>query len=231
MSTFAYGFRVRATVLVLVLVPNVAAAQGSRFFVGGAGVVSSQGDGNETAAPDTPHPGVSGNVLGIAATIGVRIGSRVSLAVEISDPSRLEVQQGVDYGGTSALINNRHRDLIVSGAVHIHFAVDRSMSPEVVAGVSIVNEGTFRSYAAGLNPSYTVPPAYGPFGPETEMTRNTLGFVTGIDLPIRLASHVGFVPGFRLHFVQRESDYNAPSYELHLGPTVWRAALGLRVQF
>lgn len=220
----------RHAVIAVLLAASPATAQ-SRIYVGGAGILSSLPEGNETAAPDTPHPGISGNSLGIAATVGVFVSPRVSLAVEISVPARLDVVQGMSYGGISGEWNNRHRDLILSGVVHFHLAPERAVSGEAVAGLSLVNEQTLRSFSAQVSADFTAPIVYGPYGQETELSRTTLGFILGGDVPVRLGPHVSFVPGLRVHVISRETDPNAPGYSLHLGMLAWRGAAGLRVRF
>lgn len=216
----------------LVCCSNAVRAQESRVYFEGALLRSFQGEGFVGAAPDTPHPGVGGDAFGIFASVGATLHPRVSIAFEMGWPSRFDAQQAIAYGPYFEFIRNGHRDLIVSGTLHYRIVSTARLTPELVGGLSLVNEDTLQQTSSLISRPYIDPPVYGPYGPEAGILRKSLGLVAGLDVPVRLGSRVSFVPGVRVHIIHRADlyDYSASSW-LHLDPLVWRAAAGLRVHF
>src|ERR1700674_5146002 len=107
------------TVFAVLARAGCAAAQDARIYIGSGLTFSTQGSSTPGDAPDLSKPGVGGNAIGIVGTVGAFLSPRVSVAAEITAPSRFEVVQELHYF-FSAQTDNRHRDLVVSGLVHLH---------------------------------------------------------------------------------------------------------------
>jgi hypothetical protein len=229
------GMRLRKNVLACVVIglavrSGSAAAQDARTYVGGSLMFSTQGSSTPPNEPDLAKPGVGGSAVGIVGTVGGVLSPRLSVAAELSVPRRFEVVQELRYS-FSSLTDNRHRDLLVSGLLHVHAPGEHAVVPELVIGLSYVREDTLQRTA--FQPGFPPGSGYGPFGRETSVIRGTLGLTVGADVAIRINSHVGIVPQARLHWIPREdlSTSGSSSALLYLAPFVFRASIGLRATF
>jgi hypothetical protein len=212
-------------------------AQDNRLYAGVSGMWSTQGVG-PGGGPDIPRPGVGGTALGVAGEFGAFL-PRVrewtfSLAVEFSVPARFDAVQSMDYTVicSACLTDNQHRDLVFSGLFHVHLPPTGPVRVGVVAGPSIVQEDTLQRTAYSLAPRGTV---FGPFGPETQLTRWTVGLTIGADIGIQVSRRIQIVPQIRLHWVNRTDDLeSSTTYDsalLGLGSWLIRPAVGVRVGF
>jgi hypothetical protein len=224
--------RALAALVVLALCgPAVVAAQDSKGYVEGAFMFSAQGASTPRDVPDTFKPGVGGNAVGVVGSAGVFLVPRVSLAVEMSWPARFQAMQTIGYF-LPAQADNRHRDEIFSGLIHVHLSPTRSLRPELVAGVSYVHEDTIERVAYDTGPSFPPTGVYGPYGPENNITRDALGLTFGADLGVPVGAHLSVVPQVRVHWIPREDPASGSfSSSLSLSPFVFRPAVGLRARF
>jgi len=224
-------FLTASVVLLLLSGSRTVAAQEPSAYVGGAFMFSGQGASTPNAAPDTAKPGVGGNAIGLVGSIGVFLSPHVSVAFELSLPERFDAMQELHYV-FSALYDNHHRDVILSGLFHVHYQPQRSLRPEFVTGVSYVREDTIQRTAYQLGPAFPPTGVYGPYGPETSVARDTLGATAGADLGIRLGTHVSVVPQARVYWIPREDRTSGSlNSSLYLSPFVFRLAVGLRATF
>src|ERR1700730_13640435 len=143
--------RVRKNVLACVVIglavrSGSVAAQDARTYVGGSLMFSTQGASTPGNAPDLAKPGVGGSAVGLVGAVGGFLSPRLSVAAELSVPSRFEVIQELHYS-FSSLTDNRHRDLLVSGLLHVHTPSEHALRPELVIGLSYVREDTLQRTA------------------------------------------------------------------------------------
>src|SRR5262245_30619218 len=110
------------------MLPGVLAAQDAHGYVDAGFMLSTQGAGTPPTGGARATPGIGGDALGVVGAFGLFVDPRRSLAVEISVPSRFEATQELRYS-ISQLYDNRHRDLIISGLLHVHYRVDRRVKP------------------------------------------------------------------------------------------------------
>jgi hypothetical protein len=111
---------------------------------------------------------------------------------------------------------------------------DRRLAPRaaiaVVAGGGFVHGTSHERRASGHFGS----PDYGPFGPEEEVSKTSLGVTVGADLAVTLVRHLDLVPRFRLLFVDRGGprDDGEPFFgSLGLPDLVYRVGIGVRATF
>ncbi len=197
--------------------------------VGALYTVQPQTESPSAADPAYPRPGVGGRAIGFVAGAAVPIASRVGLGVELSDPGRFDAVQTTS-GFSVARIDNRHRDLIISGLLHIHPRPGTSrISLDGVAGLSVVREDTVQQTA------YAPPGSHGPYdpiAPEQHITRTTYGVTGGVDLDISVGQHFSLVPQARVFLISREqSPSGTESATLGLSPLVFRAAVAIQASF
>ena len=210
--------------------PAVAQGVGS-YYAGGAFMLSWQDAGTPAASASHEKPGVGGSAVGINGTVGAILSPRVSIAAEISEPARFESVQELQYS-FSQKIDNRHRDLIVSVLAHLHELHPGMLRPELVVGASYVHEDTLRRTAQQIGPPFPPTGVYGPYGPEGQITHDSLGVTGGADLGVRVSAHVSIVPQVRLHWIFRASPSGGnSSAHMALGPLAIRPAIGLRATF
>jgi hypothetical protein len=221
---------VACTVFAVLARTGCVAAQDAKVYVGGAFMTSTQGSSTPGGAADLPKPGVGGSAVGVVGTVGRFLSPRVSVSAEISVPNRFEVLQELRYSFSSQT-DNRHRDLVVSSLFHIHGPREHTVHPELVMGLSYVREDTLQRTAYQVGPAFPPTGVYGPFGPETSITRDALGLTVGADVGVHVSSHVSIVPQARLHWISRTDLNGSNSALLFLGPLVFRAAVGLRATF
>jgi hypothetical protein len=182
---------------------------------------------------------VGGSALGVAGEFGIFLAPRArewtfSLAFEFSVPARFDTVQQMNYAVTCAacMTDNQHRDLVFSGVLHFHAPPIGPIHVGLVGGPSIIQEDTLQRTAFSLEPRGIV---FGPFGPETQLTRWTVGLTVGTDIGIQVNRRVQIVPQIRLHWVNRTDDLeSSTSYSsalLGLGSWLIRPAVGVRVSF
>jgi hypothetical protein len=211
--------------------PAVAAAQDSRGYVDGAFLFSAQGASTPRDDPDTFKPGVGGNAVGLVGSVGVFLSPRISLAFEMSWPARFDALQTIGYF-QPAQLDNRHRDEILSGLIHVHLSPIKGLRPELVAGGGYVREDTLQRRAYDVGGPLRPTGVYGPYGPETSVTRDALGATIGADLGVRIGAHLSVVPQVRVHWIPREDTASGSLNSfLYLSPFVFRPAVGIRAGF
>jgi hypothetical protein len=213
-------------------------AQDDRLYAGVSGMWSTQGSMPLGGDPDMPTTGVSGTAFGMAGEFGAFLKPRVdqwtfSLSFEFSIPVRFDSVQETDYF-TIYRTDNQHRDLVFSGVFHFHAPPIGPIRVGLVAGPSIVQEDTLQrtAYRIGPGPPILYTGNFGPFGPETQLTRWTVGLTVGADVGIRLSRRVQIVPQLRLHWVNR-ADFGGDVASAFLGLGSWliRPAVGIRLGF
>jgi hypothetical protein len=205
----------------------VAPSAWSQSFLSGGGAVSWPAGTSPyvgTQNPSVPSEGIHGVSAGAVAAIGVFPGTHIGVAAELSIPREFTADQVADKYRT----HNTHRDVVVSGLLHVRAA--RQWIDGVV-GLSFVHEQTEQQIAHRL---FGVPGfPYEPYSaPPESIARNTFGLVGGLDLPLRAGRHLSVVPQFRVHWIAREDDSTAASPRfLGLSPILWQPGISLRVTF
>jgi hypothetical protein len=127
-------------------------------------------------------------------------------------------------------IDNHHRDLVFSGLFRVHIPSRGPVRLAFVGGPSVVQEDTLQRTASA--PFGTT--SFGPYSPDTQFTRWTLGLTVGGDLAIQVSRRVEIVPQIRLHWIPRadfSSQSDTQSARLSLGSLVARPAVGVRLRF
>jgi hypothetical protein len=212
-----------AVVLCLSVAPR---AWGQTFLGGGATVTWPAGDSPYvgTQNPSVPSEGIHGVSAGGVATIGVFPWTNVGIGAELSIPRGFTADQIADKYRT----HNTHRDVVISGLLHVRAARERV---EGVVGLSFVQEQTEQQIAHRLFGLPGFP--YEPYSTSAEsIVRNTFGFVGGLDVPLRAGRHLSLVPQVRVHWIAREDDSTAASPRfLGLSPFLWQPGISLRVTF
>jgi hypothetical protein len=198
------------------------AAQDDKVYAGVSGMLSSQGAGTPYEGSSSAKPGVSGTALGVSGELGAFLARSLSLVFEVSVPSRFESIQFT--GIPTARIDSQHRDIVFSGLFHIHVTSSGPIRISLVAGPSVIREDTLQRTAYAPFGSAN----FGPYGPETPLTRWTVGLTGGADIAVQVSGRVQIVPQIRLHWVERAS-VGSENASLALGSTIIRPAVGVRV--
>jgi hypothetical protein len=216
---------------------RTAAAQDDRLYAGVSGMWSTQGSIPLGGDPDMPTTGVSGSAFGVAGELGVLLPAKMhewtlSLSFEFSLPARFDSVQLTNYF-TVYQTDNQHRDLIFSGLFHFHAPPIGPIRVGGVVGPSIVQEDTLQRTTVPEEQSQSVNPGnLGPFGPQTQLTRWTIGLTVGADVGIQVSRRVQIVPEIRLHWVNRaDVGGDVASAFLGLGSWLVRPAIGIRLAF
>jgi hypothetical protein len=210
---------------------TVALAQDLPTFAGGSVMFSSQASpafGNR--GPSYPPSGVGGTAIGVTGAIGRFLTPGISIAFEPSVPSRFESVKEINYD-TSYQIDNRHRDLILSGLVGFALHQSGKVHLTLVGGPSIVREDTLQRTAFRLVPVFTFQGDFGPYGAETQLTRWTMGIAYGVDVAVDVSRHVSIVTDARMYWISRAVHEDSQSERLGLSSFVIRPALGIRARF
>ena len=218
-------------VLILVAANDIATAQNSPTFIGGSMMISSQSSpkfGN--VGPSYPSSGVGGTGVGATGEIGRFLAAPISISFEFSVPNRFESVKEVNYS-PSYRTDNRHRDVILSGVVG--FSINNSGKTHLafVGGPSFVREDTFQRTAFRLGPSFPYTGDFGPFGPETRLTRWTMGIASGVGVGVDVSRHVSIVPNLRMYWISRAALGGSASGRLGLSSFVFRPGVGVRAAF
>jgi hypothetical protein len=210
---------------------RTAAAQATRGYVGGAGLVSIQDAHRQGSAPSLPITGGSGAAAGVFAEAGGLLTPRVALGAELSLPARYTSLQETRYFRVFQH-ESRHRDLAVSGIVRFVAVSTERFRWGIVGGGGFVQESTEQRRRDEIGPLPTTPPVvFGPWSEEDTFTRWTTGLVAGSDAEIAMSAHVALVPEMRVHFVRRSGDPSEPGWFLGLSSIVYRPAVGVRAAF
>jgi hypothetical protein len=218
-------------VLMVVAANDIATAQNFPTFIGGSVMISSQGSpkfGN--VGPSFPSSGVGGTGVGATGEIGRFLARPISIAFEFSVPNRFESVKQVDYFGSSRT-DNRHRDVILSGVVGFSMNNSGKAHLAFVGGPSFVREDTLQRKAVQLGPSYPLAGNFGPYGPETRLTRWTMGIASGVGVGVDVSRHVSIVPNLRMYWISRAALGGSASGRLGLSSFVFRLGVGVRATF
>jgi hypothetical protein len=211
---------------------GVATAQAIKGYIGGGVTLTTLG----LASPDpNPHllvQGGPGTEFGIDATLGIHVLSVLDIAAEISLPARSEVVEIYSYAFNppSRQIDDRYRDVMVSGLFHLH-PNRGAVRPEFVIGISYVREDSLQQIAPGVGPQTNTATMFAPYGPFIQIVHDTVGFTLGADVPIRLHQRVSIVPDFRVHWIARPDVEAGIAEFLSLASSVVRGGVGIRVAF
>jgi hypothetical protein len=198
---------------------------------------STQGSMTPGNDPDLPRTGVGGTAFGVVGEFGTFLKPRVhewtfSLSFEFSLPARFDSVTETDYD-TVYLTDNRHRDVVFSGLFHVHAPPIGRIHIGVVAGPSVIQEDTLQSTTVPAA-CCQLPTNLGLFGPETQLTRWTVGLTFCADIGIQINRRVQIVPQIRVHWVSRDeslSNGDFASGSLGLGSWLIQPAVGIRVSF
>ena len=219
---------------------QTAAAQDSRLYAGVSGMVSTQGSTEgvgQGCCDSAPSPGVSGTALGVAGEFGIFLPPRVhewtfSLSFEFSLPARFDSVQETNHYEVY-LTDNKYRDLVFSGLFHVHAPPTGRVRLGFVVGPSIIQEDNLQSTTVPVEGPGVNTGNLGPFGPETQLTRLTVGLTFGADIGIQVSRRVQIVPQIRLHWINRNATdaYSNGFVTLFLGSWLIRPAVGIRVGF
>jgi hypothetical protein len=219
---------VLALLSVVVVGIHAADAQEDRLYAGVSGMLSTQGSVSPGEGSSVPTSGVGGTALGVSGEFGTFLTPVVSLGFEASVPARFESVQ--ERASPPSRIDNLHRDLVLSGLFHFNFPPTGPIRLALIAGPSVIREDTLQGTAFAPFGSNN----FGPFGPDTSLTRWTVGLTVGADLGIQVSRHMQVVPQIRMHWVERASlDSGNDSTSALLGLSSWmiRPAVGVRVGF
>ncbi len=221
----------RACAVLWVLSVSVPAlGQERRPYVGGGLMVSMQGSERPGSSPSFPTSGVGGTAAGLVVDAGGYLATKVSVAFEASIPARFESIQETDYFLVFRTAS-KHRDLVLAGLFHVHRGHGNRVGFAIVAGPAVVREDTLQRTAYKSGPPLGITGDFGPYGPETSITRWTVGVTAGVDAVVRLGSHISVVPQFRFHWIDRAEAGEGDSGFLGLSKRVWRPAVGIRAMF
>jgi hypothetical protein len=209
--------------LITVCASPEARAQTGLYFEG-SGTMSVQGsqDLMGTDSHDS-GPGVGGTAIGFTVALGFPVNRSVTMATELSLPTRFEAVKGFHHGIIESL-DYQYRDVVISELLHIR-APARRVSLEFVGGFSVVNQDASLRIADGgaeFNPK-----PFGPFGAPISQGAWTWGITVGLDVAIRVSEHVAFIPQIRGHLIQRADTLS----DLGLATLVLRPAVGGRWTF
>ena len=216
--------------LVLLGVAAPAIGQERRPYVGGGLTLSTQHSERPGSSPSFPTSGVGGSAAGLVVEAGGFLAPRFGIAVEASIPARFESIQETVYFLVFRT-DNRHRDLVLSGVFHAHVGSGARARVAIAAGPSVVREDTLQRTAYKIGPPLGITGDFGPYGPETSLTRWTIGVTGGAAVVVRLGAQVSVVPQIRVHWIDRAEAGEGDSGFLGLSPWVWRPAIGLRTTF
>jgi hypothetical protein len=209
-------------------------AQEDRFYVGVSGLVSTQATGQGPGEdPDLPRTAVGGTAFGVVGEVGAFLVPRLSVSLEASVPARFESVQETDYLDVFRT-DSRHRDVAFSALVHLHAAPLGPVQLAFVAGPSFVHEDTLQRTAFQVSAPGAQTGPFGPYGPETSLSRWTVGATLGADVAVRVSRRIQVVPQIRLHVVPRATASafdEQDSFRLGLSTFVLRPAVGVRVGF
>jgi hypothetical protein len=154
----------------------------------------------------------------------------VSVGFEASVPGRFDGEQ-IEGSVPGFQIQSRHRDILVSGVVRVDLPVGKQTRIGIETGPTFVAEDTVRREATEiLAPNQISSGNFGPLGPETTVTRETIGLLIGADTNVRMARHLDFVAQLRVYWINRD-DTLSYSAVLGLGRWIVQPALGVRLNF
>ena len=217
-------------VVAVAATPRMVVAQDSRAYAGGSFMISWQGSVRPGESPSFPRSGVGGTAAGGIGEIGSFRAPALGISVEVSVPLRLESIQETYYVQV-VRTDNRHRDFILSGLFHVRALSAGAISAALVGGPSVVREDTLQRTALQIGSPGLITRNFGPFGPETQLTRWTVGVTGGVDVGARVTGRIEIVPQLRLHWIQRAESGSGYSGFLGLGSLVVRPAVGIRASF
>jgi hypothetical protein len=149
---------------------SAAAAQTpSKLYVGAAYEISFQNASIDApAVPIQPPTASGGSGLGFNTTVGYRLSPLISVGAEVNLPTRFRV---IGYDRLYQ-VHYSHREPAFSALVRFHLPMLGVIGPELVAGVSYVQEITV--YQDASAPKFANPLApYGPYGPEMSSERDS----------------------------------------------------------
>ena len=218
-------------IFLLVMWPSAARGQDRRPYAGVSAMVSTQDSHRPGEPPSFPQSGVGGTALGISAEAGGFLSPALSISVEASVPGRFTSLQDTEYFSVFRTAS-RHRDLIFSGLFHFQLPQAGRVRTAIVIGPSVAREDTLQRTAFDLARQPGVRSGnFGPFGPETPVTRWTVGLTGGVDIAFQAGRRVSIVPQLRIHWLQRAAQGEGLSGFLGLSEWVIRPALGVRASF
>jgi hypothetical protein len=181
---------------------RTAAAQETRGYISGGTTLSWQGSGSTCSSPHCATPGIGGTAIGVSGDIGGHIVPALSVAFEFSLPARFTALQDVhDRFASEVRIENHHRDIVLSGMVHVHASRTGRAQFAFVVGPSLVREDTLVREAE--RPFFPSGSAFGPYVVRPQQTRWTVGMGGGGDVAIAVNRRVSVVPQMRVHFISR----------------------------
>jgi hypothetical protein len=170
--------------------------------------------------------------MGISGDIGRHVAPALSVAFEFSIPARFTSMQHVNDRGLveEVRIENRYRDIVLSGLLHFHTLRTGRAQFALVGGPSLVREDTL--IRESHRPFFPPGSAFGPYGVASQQTRWTFGISGGGDVAVAVNRRVSVVPQIRVHVVSRDSALaGTHSGNLALGSFVIRPGVNVRLAF
>jgi opacity protein-like surface antigen len=169
-------------------------------------------------------------ITDVTAEGGWRFTPKSALGVEVVLPlQRVEIHQEFRYFSPQ-LRYSAYQETLVLIVVRRDVRLGTRASMAFVAGGGFVHGTSRERRALGHFGS----PDYGPFGPEEDVSKTSLGVTAGVDFSVTLARHVDLVPRFRLLFVGRGDprDDHEPFFgSLGLSALTYRVGIGVRATF
>jgi hypothetical protein len=205
-------------------------SQEARGYVQLAGVVSTTVTGEIPSVPHFSRTGLGGTAFGFAAEASFFLSRTVSIGFEASVPARFNGEQ---FAGEvpGIQIESRHRDILLSGVVRVDLPVGKKTRIGIETGPTFVTEDTVRREATEiLAPNQISSGNFGPLGPETTVTRQTIGLVMGADTNLRMARHLDLVAQLRVYWINRDDTVSMLTV-MGLGRWIVQPALGVRLNF
>jgi len=213
--------------MVAMTAARTAAAQETRGYIGGGTMLSWQSAGTTCSSPHCAQPGIGGTAMGLSGDIGGHIVPALSVAFEFSLPARFTALQDVhDRFASEVRIENHHRDIVLSGLLHVHASRTGRAQFAFVVGPSLVREDTLQREAE--RPFFPLGSTFGPYYVGPQETRWTFGVSGGGDLAVEVNRRVGVVPQIRIHFISRVDPF---SQDRGLSSFVIRPGVNIRVGF
>ena len=123
-------------------------------------------------------------------------------------------------------LEERHRDIVLSGLFHVLTSGSERVRFAIVGGPSLVREDTL--VRESVRPFFPLGSTFSSFITAPKRTRWTFGTSGGVDLAVAVNRRVSVVPQMRVHFISR---VNPTSQDTGLNSFVLRPGVNVRVGF
>ncbi len=171
-------------------------AQDQRGYAGGAVLVrqlSPRTVGNGTPSTTYVNTSDGKTVTGLVGEVGAALRPRLALGVEFGLPARHTITQSYSYFDPYVR-ESRYRELTIFGVVRTPLAEGTRTKLSLVGGGGMVRTSALERVATGRFGAVS----FGAFGPETAVTRWSLGATGGGELDVQMASRLTVVAQARV---------------------------------